>query len=64
MKNEAGKILLKCHFTFLALGVMCHHKDTRIENLWRIPSYVSRMGEIPSVRGRLTVKLWLLCDSF
>lgn len=35
MKNEASRILLKCHFTFLAVGIVCHHKGTWIENLWR-----------------------------
>lgn len=39
MKNEANRILLKCHFVSLAVGIMCHHKGTSIENLWRIVSF-------------------------
>lgn len=39
VKNEASRILLKCLFALLTLGIMCHHKDTWIENLWRIVSF-------------------------
>lgn len=39
VKNEASRILLKRLFTFLTLGIICHHKNTWIENLWRIVSF-------------------------